>query len=71
MFASSSKRACSSTTTVTFAPGLKIHAKLFLISRKEGDDVVRYAHIGTGNFNEVFDKVKDPAHFVGNAGVSG
>lgn len=34
------------------APGLKIHAKLFLISRKEGDDVVRYAHIGTGNFNE-------------------
>lgn len=34
------------------APGLKIHAKLFLISRKEGDDVIRYAHIGTGNFNE-------------------
>lgn len=32
--------------------GLKIHAKLFLISRKEGDEVVRYAHIGTGNFNE-------------------
>lgn len=34
------------------APGLKIHAKLFLISRKEGDHIVRYAHIGTGNFNE-------------------
>ena len=34
------------------APGLKIHAKLFLISRREGDEVVRYAHIGTGNFNE-------------------
>jgi polyphosphate kinase len=34
------------------APGLKIHAKLFLISRKEGEEVVRYAHIGTGNFNE-------------------
>ncbi|MFT4464846.1 MAG: polyphosphate kinase 1 [Sodalis sp. (in: enterobacteria)] len=34
------------------APGLKIHAKLFLISRREGDDIVRYAHIGTGNFNE-------------------
>ncbi|WP_192457417.1 polyphosphate kinase 1 [Musicola keenii] len=33
-------------------PGLKIHAKLFLISRKEGDNIVRYAHIGTGNFNE-------------------
>lgn len=34
------------------APGLKIHAKLFLISRREGNDIVRYAHIGTGNFNE-------------------
>lgn len=34
------------------APGLKIHAKLFLISRREGTEVVRYAHIGTGNFNE-------------------
>jgi len=34
------------------APGLKIHAKLFLISRRENDDIVRYAHIGTGNFNE-------------------
>lgn len=33
-------------------PGLKIHAKLFLISRREGEDIVRYAHIGTGNFNE-------------------
>lgn len=34
------------------APGLKIHAKLFLISRREGNRVIRYAHIGTGNFNE-------------------
>jgi len=34
------------------APGLKIHAKLFLISRHEDGDIVRYAHIGTGNFNE-------------------
>lgn len=38
--------------TSSSAPCLKIHAKLFLISRKEGDEVVRYAHIGTGNFNE-------------------
>ena len=34
------------------APGLKIHAKLFLMSRREGDEIVRYAPIGTGNFNE-------------------
>ncbi len=33
-------------------PGLKIHSKLLLISRKEDDAVVRYAHIGTGNFHE-------------------
>ena len=34
------------------APGLKIHAKLFLISRHENGEIARYAHIGTGNFNE-------------------
>jgi len=33
-------------------PGLKIHSKLCLITRKEGHDLVRYAHIGTGNFHE-------------------
>ncbi|MFC0178795.1 polyphosphate kinase 1 [Thorsellia kenyensis] len=38
-------------------PGLKIHAKLFLISRKEGNEIVRYAHIGTGNFNEKTAKI--------------
>ncbi|KOF45512.1 polyphosphate kinase [Vibrio parahaemolyticus] len=38
---------------VTFgAPGLKIHSKLLMISRREGDDIIRYAHIGTGNFHE-------------------
>ncbi|MGP8306316.1 polyphosphate kinase 1 [Vibrio sp. YIC-376] len=34
------------------APGLKIHSKLLLISRLEGEEIVRYAHIGTGNFHE-------------------
>lgn len=34
------------------APGLKIHAKLFIISRLEQNEIIRYAHIGTGNFNE-------------------
>ncbi|MGF1688134.1 polyphosphate kinase 1 [Photobacterium japonica] len=33
-------------------PGLKIHSKLCLITRREGDELVRYAHIGTGNFHE-------------------
>ncbi|WED22321.1 polyphosphate kinase 1 [Vibrio sp. JC009] len=34
------------------APGLKIHSKLLLISRRENDEIVRYAHVGTGNFHE-------------------
>ncbi|MFM2589058.1 polyphosphate kinase 1 [Vibrio sp. TBV020] len=33
-------------------PGLKIHSKLLLISRRENEEIVRYAHIGTGNFHE-------------------
>jgi polyphosphate kinase len=33
-------------------PGLKVHSKLFLITRKEERKTVHYAHIGTGNFNE-------------------
>ena len=33
-------------------PGLKVHSKLFLITRKEENKTVHYAHIGTGNFNE-------------------
>lgn len=36
---------------------LKIHSKLCLITRKEGDELVRYAHIGTGNFNEKTAKI--------------
>ena len=33
-------------------PGLKMHSKLFLITRTESGKEVLYAHIGTGNFNE-------------------
>ena len=33
-------------------PGLKVHAKLCLITRRENDKDVWYAAIGTGNFNE-------------------
>jgi polyphosphate kinase len=32
--------------------GLKTHTKVALVMRREGDRVVRYAHIGTGNYNE-------------------
>ena len=33
-------------------PGFKVHCKLLLIRRKEGDKNVYYANVGTGNFNE-------------------
>jgi polyphosphate kinase len=33
-------------------PGLKVHAKLCLITRIKNDQTQRYAAIGTGNFNE-------------------
>lgn len=33
-------------------PGMKIHAKLLLITRREAGEFIRYAHIGTGNFHE-------------------
>jgi len=32
--------------------GLKTHSKVTLVMRKEGNRIVRYAHIGTGNYNE-------------------
>ena len=30
----------------------KVHAKLLLITRKERGQMIRYAHVGTGNYNE-------------------
>lgn len=33
-------------------PGLKVHSKLFLITRQDGKKQKRFASIGTGNFNE-------------------
>ena len=39
-------------TVIFGVPGLKVHSKLFLITRRESGTICRYAHIGTGNFNE-------------------
>lgn len=33
--------------------GLKVHAKVALVVRREGDIVRRYVHLGTGNYNAV------------------
>ena len=32
-------------------PNLKIHAKTTLVVRREGDELCRYVHLGTGNYN--------------------
>lgn len=39
-------------TVIFGVPGLKVHSKLFLITRIEAGVSSLYAHVGTGNFNE-------------------
>lgn len=34
-------------------PGLKVHAKMAMVVRREGDIIRRYIHLGTGNYNPV------------------
>ena len=34
-------------------PGVKVHAKLAMVVRREGDMIRRYIHLGTGNFNPI------------------
>ncbi len=44
-------------TTVYNFPNFKVHAKLCLISKKDGNDLIRYSHIGSGNYNAVTAKI--------------
>ncbi|MDR3190789.1 MAG: RNA degradosome polyphosphate kinase [Lactobacillaceae bacterium] len=43
--------------------GLKTHAKVALVVRREEDDIKRYVHLGTGNYNDV------TAHFYTDMGL--
>lgn len=52
-------------------PTLKIHSKLCIVSRQENGQHVRYAHIGTGNFNEKTAKIyTDFALFTKNQSIT-
>jgi polyphosphate kinase len=37
--------------------GLKVHSKIALVVRREGKDIRRYVHLGTGNYNPVTARV--------------
>ena len=43
--------------TVYNFPNFKVHAKLCLIVKKDGTDLIRYSHIGSGNYNAVTAKI--------------
>ena len=48
-------------------PKVKVHSKIMLICRQEGDINMRYAYIGTGNFNSETSKIYcDHAVFTAN-----
>lgn len=38
-------------TVIYSYPKIKVHSKILLVNRREGQDIKRYAYIGTGNFN--------------------
>jgi polyphosphate kinase len=47
--------------------GLKTHAKMLLVTRKEGRQLVRYAHLSTGNYNAKTAKLyTDISHLTAN-----
>ena len=45
-------------------PDKKIHAKIFLATRKEEGKIVRYAHISTGNYNEYTANIYTDADYI-------
>ena len=50
--------------------GLKVHAKLLMIVRRDEDGIRRYCHLGTGNYNDKTARIyTDISFFTANAAV--
>ena len=48
-------------------PRYKIHCKVIMVVRKEGNNIRRYVHLGTGNYNDITSKYyTDIGLFTGN-----
>lgn len=51
-------------------PGLKVHSKICLVEREEGDGIKRYGFVSTGNFNESTAKIyTDYTLFTAHEGI--
>ena len=50
--------------------GLKVHAKLCLVVRKEKSGIVRYVHMSSGNYNAVTAKIYDIGLFTTNEEIA-
>ena len=58
-------------TVIYSYPKIKVHSKILLVTRRENNKVVRYAYIGTGNFNSKTSEIYcDHAIFTANKYVA-
>lgn len=58
-------------TVIYSYPKIKVHSKIMLVVRKEGEELKNYAYIGTGNFNSKTSKIYcDHAVFTANKSVT-